>query len=80
MDAWREEIKAWRKEMTACREATETCLEKVKANPEKKKKTGLEEMEAVVDVFKERLDKMDTMDLETNPEEIKARVEILGSP
>jgi hypothetical protein len=28
-------------------------------------------MEAVVDVFKERMDKMDTTDLETNPEEIR---------
>jgi CRISPR/Cas system CSM-associated protein Csm2 small subunit len=29
-------------------------------------KTSLEEMEALVDVFEERLDKMDTTDLEAN--------------
>jgi hypothetical protein len=39
----------------------------VKANPEKMK-ADLEEMEVVVDIFKERLDRMDTTDLEANPE------------
>jgi hypothetical protein len=29
-------------------------------------KVGLEEMEAAVDVFEKRLDRMDAMDLETN--------------
>jgi hypothetical protein len=48
--------------MTACQEAMEACLEKVKANP-RKTKAGLEEMEVVVDVFEERLDKMDSTDL-----------------
>jgi hypothetical protein len=32
-------------------------------------------MEAAVDVFEERLDKMDTTDLEANPEETEAVVE-----
>jgi hypothetical protein len=31
--------------------------------------SGLEEMEAAVDVFEERLDKMDITDLEAKPEE-----------
>jgi hypothetical protein len=39
----------------------EACLEKGKA--------GLEETEVMMDVFEERLDKMDTTDLEANPEE-----------
>jgi hypothetical protein len=43
---------------------TGACLEKAKAS--------LEEMEAVVDVFKERLDKMDTTDLETSGEKLEA--------
>jgi hypothetical protein len=37
----------------------EACLQKAKA--------GLEEMEAMVDVFEERLVKMDAMDLEAKP-------------
>jgi hypothetical protein len=41
----------------------ESCLENVKAKPENKK-ASLEETEAVVDVFKENLNKMDTMDSE----------------
>jgi hypothetical protein len=52
--------------MTTCQEATEVCLEKAKA--------GLEEVEAAVDVFKERLDKMDAMDLEANQEKLEAVV------
>jgi hypothetical protein len=51
--------------MTACKEAKETWLEKSKANPEKMK-ASLEEIEVVVDVFKERLNKMDTTDLEAS--------------
>jgi hypothetical protein len=39
----------------------EACLEKGKA--------GLDEIEFMMDVFKERFDKMDTTDLEANPEE-----------
>jgi hypothetical protein len=49
----------------ACQETTEACLEKLKANP-KKTKAGLEEMEAAVDVFKQRLNKTDITDLEAN--------------
>jgi hypothetical protein len=56
----------------------EACLEKVKVNPEKK--TGLEEMEAVVVVLEERLDEMDTTDLKANPEEIRVRVRASRSP
>jgi hypothetical protein len=37
----------------------EACLEKAKANPEMTK-TGLKEVEAAVDVFEERVNKMDT--------------------
>jgi hypothetical protein len=47
------------------RKATESCLEKAKANLEKMK-ASLEEMETAGDVFKERLNKMDTTDLEAN--------------
>jgi hypothetical protein len=43
----------------------EACLKKTKANTEKMT-AGLEEMEAAVHVFEERLDKMDTMGLEAN--------------
>jgi hypothetical protein len=42
-------------------EAMEACPGKAKANPEK--------MKAAVDVFEEMLDKLDTTDLEANPEE-----------
>jgi hypothetical protein len=40
---------------------------KAKANPERTK-AGLEELEAAVDFFEKRLDKMDTTDLEANRE------------
>jgi hypothetical protein len=48
----------------------EACLEKVKANSEKTK-AGLEEMEAAVNVVKERLKKMNTTDLEANQEKLE---------
>jgi hypothetical protein len=51
----------------------EACLEKPKANPEKMK-ASLEEMESAMDVFKERLDEVDTTDLETNREKSKTVV------
>jgi hypothetical protein len=35
----------------------------------------LEKMEATVDVFKEKLEKMDTTDSEANPEEIESEAE-----
>jgi chromosome segregation ATPase len=60
-EAWLGEMKAWRKGTTSCQEATEACLEKAKANPEK--------MKTAVDIFRERLDNMDTADLDANPEE-----------
>jgi hypothetical protein len=64
-------MKAWRKETTVCQEATWTYLEKAKANSEKTK-GGLEEMEASVNVFEERLNKMNMTDLEANPEGMKS--------
>jgi hypothetical protein len=60
--------------MNACQEATEACAEKAKANPEKMKAVS-EEMEVMVEVFEERLDKMDTMDLEANEAKSDATVE-----
>jgi hypothetical protein len=57
---------AWIEEMTAYEEATEN----TKTNPEKAK-VGLEAMEVVVDVSEERLDKMDTADLEANREKCR---------
>jgi hypothetical protein len=45
----------------------EACLEKAKANSEKMK-NGLEEMENEGDVFEERLNKMNTADLDANRE------------
>jgi hypothetical protein len=47
----------------------EACLEKAKANPEKTK-ANLEEMGVTVNVFEERLDKMDTTDLEANRQKL----------
>lgn len=52
----------------------EACLQKAKANLEKMK-AGLEEMVVMVDIFKQRMDKIDTTDLEANPEEMEAVVE-----
>jgi hypothetical protein len=51
--------------VNACQEVTEACLEKVKANPEKMK-AGLEELKTTGDVLEEKMNKMDTMDLEAN--------------
>jgi hypothetical protein len=59
------------KKTTACQEAKEACLEKAKANPVKMK-AGLEETEAAFDVFEERLNKMDTTDLEANRDKSEA--------
>jgi chromosome segregation ATPase len=70
---------AWQKEMTACQEATEACLEKVKANPEKIN-GDLEEMEVAVDFFKERVEQMDTTNLETNQEKLDAVAGHQGVP
>lgn len=53
-------MRTWQKEAKACQEAMESCLENLKAKPENTK-ASLEETEAVVDVFKENLDKMDTI-------------------
>jgi hypothetical protein len=44
---------------------TEASLEKVKGN-QQKTKVSLEELEAAVHVFEEKLNKMDTTDLEAN--------------
>jgi hypothetical protein len=73
---------AWQEETTACQEAMEACLEKAKANPGKMKtgleemeamvETGLEEMKARMDVFKERLKKMEAMHMEANTEETES--------
>jgi truncated hemoglobin YjbI len=71
-DAWLEEMKAWLKETTACQEAMEAYLEKAKAS--------LEEMEATVNVFKEGLNKMDTMDLAANRENLGSHGSASGSP
>jgi hypothetical protein len=60
-------MNVWQKETTACQEVSETCLEKAKANPEK--------MKAMAGVFKERLDKMNTTDLEANQEKSNAVAE-----
>jgi hypothetical protein len=70
---------SWQKEMMACQKATEVCLEKAKANPEKIK-AGLEEMETAGFVYKERLNKMDTVDLEANREKLEAVVEHREAP
>jgi hypothetical protein len=43
-----------------CKEDTERCLQEVKAKPDNRK-AGMEEMDAVMDVFKERLDKTTTI-------------------
>lgn len=40
----------------------------------------LDKIEATVDVFKESLNKMDTMDLEANQEKLMATVEQLDAP
>jgi hypothetical protein len=53
--------------MMACQEAKEAYTEKAKANPEKMKAVS-EEMEVMVEVFKEKLNKMDIMALEANQE------------
>jgi hypothetical protein len=53
---------------------TEACLDTAKANPEKTK-ARLEEMEAGVDVFEERLDKMGTKDLEASREKLETVAE-----
>jgi Asp-tRNA(Asn)/Glu-tRNA(Gln) amidotransferase C subunit len=50
---------------------TEVWLEKIKGNPEKTK-VSLEELEAAVHVFEEKLNKMDTTDLEANWEKLEA--------
>jgi hypothetical protein len=78
MDAWLEEIKAWQEEMTAYEEPTEACLDEAETNPEKK--AGLVEMEVAVDVSEERLDKMDTADLEANREKSDAVADYLEVP
>jgi hypothetical protein len=54
-------MKVWLKE------TTEASLEKAKTNPERTN-AGLEVVEAAMDVFEERLNKMHTTDLEVNRE------------
>jgi hypothetical protein len=66
IDVSQEKVDAWRKETMAYQEVMEACLEKTMA--------GLEETEAVMDVFKEKLHKMDTTDLEANREKSEAVV------
>jgi hypothetical protein len=56
----------------------EACLENVKTSPEKMK-ANLEEMETG-DVFEERLNKMDTTDLEANHEKCEAMPEHQEAP
>jgi hypothetical protein len=59
------DMRVWRKEVKARRETSEACHKKAKSNPEDTK-PNLEEMETTEVVFEERLNKMDTADLDDN--------------
>jgi hypothetical protein len=83
MDAHQERmgasVNAWSKDTKACQEMTEARLEKAKANLQKMK-AGLEEMDIAGEVFEERLNKMDAMNLEANPENSEAIVKLREDP